>query len=344
MLLHTAPNVARAALRPSDPLLLAAPPSETSWVVSGLLQGRPYRLSSHPFAGILERFLEPYRNHTPEWRAFLRGHYGQSRRSWVPELCWEPVGSCVDTDSPAEAVPAAFEALPIGTLQAPWLQALPSRRAVSASLAWGPRPEDLAVVRSRSCPPWKSPSSVVVTRVSGEREVLRLTDCDGAIQSEALERVSVLARAPNTPRPELPLPEPVQGADGEALPDVRLLHPRLIWVLGRIAEAFPRRAIVVYSGYRRDGHSAFHGTGRALDIAVNGLASSELFAVCRQLRDVGCGFYPNNRFVHVDVRPYGTGHVAWVDTSEPGEPSTYVDGWPGVLPPGVAWLGSASRP
>jgi hypothetical protein len=65
-----------------------------------------------------------------------------------------------------------------------------------------------------------------------------------------------------------------------------------------------------------------------------------VFAVCRRLRDVGCGYYPENRFIHLDVRAYGTGHVAWVDASKPGEPSRYVDGWPGVLSPRDAGPGS----
>jgi hypothetical protein len=30
----------------------------------------------------------------------------------------------------------------------------------------------------------------------------------------------------------------------------------------------------------------------------------------------------------------------WVDVSEPGTPSKYVDGWPGVLEPGAGWLGA----
>ena len=33
-----------------------------------------------------------------------------------------------------------------------------------------------------------------------------------------------------------------------------------------------------------------------------GVPNEQVFAVCRRLSDVGCGFYPNNRFVHVDVR------------------------------------------
>ena len=106
----------------------------------------------------------------------------------------------------------------------------------------------------------------------------------------------------------------------------------------QVAQAFPRRAIILFSGYR-DGHSGLHQQGRALDLAVHGVPNSELFAVCKSLRDVGCGYYPENKFIHVDVRPYATGHVLWVDASRPGTPSRYVDGWPGVAEPGEVWLG-----
>jgi hypothetical protein len=93
------------------------------------------------------------------------------------------------------------------------------------------------------------------------------------------------------------------------------------------------------SGYRTDGHSGLHGKGRALDLYVRGVTNEDLFAVCRTLRDAGCGYYPYNNFIHLDVRPFGTGRVAWVDVSQPGEKSEYVDGWPGVLASGSAWLG-----
>ena len=105
----------------------------------------------------------------------------------------------------------------------------------------------------------------------------------------------------------------------------------------------PKRVIdaydELYSGYR-EGHSGLHLHGRALDLAVHGVPNSELYAVCKSLRDVGCGYYPENKFVHVDVRPFATGHVLWVDVSRPGQPSRYVDGWPGVAEPGEVWLGN----
>ena len=43
--------------------------------------------------------------------------------------------------------------------------------------------------------------------------------------------------------------------------------------------------------------------------------------------------------VHLDVRPFGTRRVGWVDASLPGEASKYVDGWEDVLEPGEGWVG-----
>jgi hypothetical protein len=64
---------------------------------------------------------------------------------------------------------------------------------------------------------------------------------------------------------------------------------------------------------------------------VVGAPKEAVFQACRKLRDAGCGYYPESRFIHLDVRGHGVGHVAWVDESRPGEPSRYVDSFPGVL-------------
>jgi hypothetical protein len=87
------------------------------------------------------------------------------------------------------------------------------------------------------------------------------------------------------------------------------------------------------SGYRRSGHGNHHARGLALDLAVRGVPKEAVFKVCRQLSDAGCGYYPESSFVHLDVRRYGSGHIAWVDISRSGEPPSYVAGWPGVLSP-----------
>jgi hypothetical protein len=155
--------------------------------------------------------------------------------------------------------------------------------------------------------------------------------------------LSVVARPPGVERPELPLPiepEPDAAFAGEWIENVRMLDPRLLWVVARISEAFPYRMIYVISGYRRDGHTSFHRKGRALDLFVMGVRNEDVLGVCRTLKDVGCGYYPHNKFVHVDVRPPGTGHALWIDASMPGEPTRYVDSWPGVVAGGaLAWAG-----
>ncbi len=213
---------------------------------------------------------------------------------------------------------------------------------IAPALSWwsevAPAPEPVSVAPAKPCPAWRAPRPVTVMRYAGESDRFALTDCEGAITDDALDRLSVLARPPQAPRPELPLPiEPEAGE--EWLPQVRLLDPRLLWFVQQIAQAFPRRALVLMSGYRADAHSGLHQKGKALDLYVQGIENEELFAFCKSLRDVGCGYYPENRFVHVDVRPYATGRVLWVDVSRPGTPSQYVDGWPGVAEPGSVWLG-----
>ncbi|HVJ17753.1 MAG TPA: DUF882 domain-containing protein [Polyangiaceae bacterium] len=189
------------------------------------------------------------------------------------------------------------------------------------TLSWSaadvPEPETLSIVPSRPCPRWQAPKPVTVMHFTGASERFPLLDCEGGVASEAIDGLGLLAGLPE----ELPI------------------DPRLVWVVQQIAQAFPGHALVLVSGYR-DGHSGLHQQGRALDLYVRGVPNSELFAVCKELRDVGCGYYPENTFVHVDVRPYATGHVLWVDVSRPGEPSVYVDGWPGVVEPGQVWLGN----
>src|SRR5258708_12501834 len=71
---------------------------------------------------------------------------------------------------------------------------------------------------------------------------------------------------------------------------------------------------------------SLHAQGRAIDIAFYGVDNADLFKACRELKDVGCGYYPHTPFVHVDVRRAGTGQAFWVDASKPGEPAEYVDG------------------
>lgn len=318
------------------------------------------RLTAQGDLRLLRRFVEPWVERPGEWRNFYSGRFGP--KSWIeePRLDWRlggwdgaPAASArIETSSFAssfapssfELAPSSFELAPVARLSPPnlrnaellplWqLEAAPSVDAAFVHATQKPR-----------CQPWQHPYSVTLARYGAERDSFSLLECDGSVALDALDRLSVLARPTGVERPELPLPlEPAPESEvlGEWVPNVRLLDPRLLWVLARISEAFPYRPIYIISGYRRDAHGSLHQKGRALDLFVMGVANDQVLKICRTLKDVGCGYYPNNKFLHVDVRPPETGHAIWIDVSLPGQPSHYVDGWPGVVESGaLSWGGS----
>jgi hypothetical protein len=193
-------------------------------------------------------------------------------------------------------------------------------------------------------------------RYGAENDRFELVRCDGTTAPFALDKLSILARPPEASRPEGgELPDEPDDASWrerrEWTPGVRIMHPRLLWALQKLADAFPWKAVYIYSGYRPSaevhdgsGHMSLHAQGRAIDIAFYGVDNADLFKACRELKDVGCGYYPHAPFVHVDVRRAGTGQAFWVDTSKPGEPAEYVDSWPGVVDSGaLSWVPSAKR-
>jgi hypothetical protein len=311
-----APLHARPRSEPAwDPI---GPPTATSWLAQGLARQERFCLSAPPDLTLLVRYQNPSVERVPEWRSYYRGRYGAQSWSLMPALTW-------DADEPRSArlsLTLRYGSLPEAGVPGPELAVEPA-----------PTPEWIGLARQTPCPAWRKPRPVTIASHGTEVEALQLLECDGSIAEGAVDRLSVLARPPGVARPELPLPlDPAPGSDGsnEWLPGVKLLHPRLLWLLQQIADAFPGRPIYIVSGYRRDPGSSLHRQGRALDLSVQGVDDERLFRVCHELRDVGCGFYPNHRFVHVDVRPFGAGHPMWIDVSEPGQPSRMVDAWPGI--------------
>jgi hypothetical protein len=197
-------------------------------------------------------------------------------------------------------------------------------------------------------PSWKcKPRPVTVMRYGREVDSFELVRCDGSIAPGALDRLSLMARPAGVDRPGELLPdEPdLSASHGEWLPGIRLMHPRLLWVLQAVVHAFPHHAVYIVSGYRPapsppppGTRASYHWEGRALDIGVVGVSNEDVFKACHELADVGCGFYPNKTFVHLDVRRYGDGRVLWIDVSRSGERTRYVDSWPGVVERGaMAW-------
>jgi len=108
------------------------------------------------------------------------------------------------------------------------------------------------------------------------------------------------------------------------------IDERLIRMVGKLSDHFGGRAIRVISGYRPWSPDQYtteskHNVGRAMDFSIPGVPNEVIRDFCRSLPDVGCGYYPNSSFVHLDVRE---GSAYWIDYSGPGEPPRYPGGTP----------------
>jgi len=138
--------------------------------------------------------------------------------------------------------------------------------------------------------------------IAGEQSAkISLGRC-GAAPAAAVDELSLLSRAPAPPR---------------------RLDDRLVDRLRRVVDHFSKDGqtmrVDLVSGFRPRGSGSFHSSGRALDFRIEGVKNDALVAFCKTLPDTGCGYYPNDIFIHMDVRDEGTGHVAWVDSSAPSD-------------------------
>jgi uncharacterized protein YcbK (DUF882 family) len=103
------------------------------------------------------------------------------------------------------------------------------------------------------------------------------------------------------------------------------IEPRLVALLGVVSNHFGSRQIEVVSGFRPftptqyNPHSN-HNHGKAVDFRVVGVPNEVVRDFCRTLKNVGCGYYPNSTFVHMDVRETS---AFWIDYSKPGERPRY---------------------
>ncbi len=163
--------------------------------------------------------------------------------------------------------------------------------------------------RARAEARWGRPRRPGVARLIRIRPEInmrvRLVDRRGRARRAALRRLTPLMRERGSRRTRRP-------------------HRRLVWVLSRISDHFGGRPIYVISGFRSAGgytrETSRHTSGRAMDLRVRGVPITALRDYARTLDRVGVGFYPESRFVHVDVREQ---RAYWVDTSAPGEAPRY---------------------
>lgn len=376
-------GLAALAAAPSAPAaLLDEPPKLVTFRLDD-----PAALASTPRLALLDSFRDAAVDPASGTRVYFSGAWGRWRREPWWALRWQ--GTMLEEPAPAaDAAPVTIDARlfdgdPEGSQ---FGFAPPSPRTISIAPepapTWLTRLEPViggplspvlpttgATFKSngfdalwvlppkKPIPNWRCRRRPVrIGRYGGESDAFPIVRCDGSVAPEAYDRLTILAREATAPRPGELLPDEPDSeavARGEWTRGVRLVHPRLLWVLQRIADAFPWRPIYIFSGYRHDpewrtskpgSHHSMHSEARALDILVMGVPNAAVFQVCRQLDDVGCGFYPNNRFVHVDVRRPASGHPYWIDVSAPSEPSRYVDSWPGVVEGGaLVWDAAARR-
>ncbi len=103
------------------------------------------------------------------------------------------------------------------------------------------------------------------------------------------------------------------------------INRRLVRLLAQTSDHFGGRAIILVSGYRPFSKKQYtrnsrHNHGRAVDFRIVGVPNRALYEYCRTLSKVGCGYYPNSVFVHMDVREHKT---QWTDYSRPGQKPIY---------------------
>ncbi|AKU99945.1 hypothetical protein AKJ09_06609 [Labilithrix luteola] len=94
-----------------------------------------------------------------------------------------------------------------------------------------------------------------------------------------------------------------------------ILDPRLVQLVARAAYHFKNAPIAIVSATRK-GARGKHGTGEALDFALEGVRASVLASYLRGYPRAGVGIYthPKTQYVHLDVRDES---YHWLDASPP---------------------------
>jgi uncharacterized protein YcbK (DUF882 family) len=105
------------------------------------------------------------------------------------------------------------------------------------------------------------------------------------------------------------------------------INDRLLRLVVKVSDHFGGRPIRVVSGYRPYSPSQYtphsrHNTGHAIDFSIPGVPNTVVRDYCRTLPNVGCGYYPNSSFIHMDARESS---AYWTDFAGPGQAPRYAD-------------------
>lgn len=178
--------------------------------------------------------------------------------------------------------------------------ALPGTDLTAVATDFGPS-------RGRSAS--KRTAPVTFVRPPGRRSVqLRLVDRRGRVDEAARRQLGRLMKPRRMGK------------------RVRVTRPdrRLLAVLADVSAHFGGKPVHIISGFRAASgytrETSRHTKGAAMDIRIPGVGLEALRDYCRTLKDVGVGFYPKSKFIHLDVRDES---AYWIDWSGPGEAPRY---------------------
>ena len=168
-----------------------------------------------------------------------------------------------------------------------------------------PGHENTAAARQQYGRP-RNPGVVTFFRFSSrETARIRVLDSRGRPRAAARTQLSRLMRE--------------RGTD-----DTTRVDDRLIRLLVQVSDHFGGRKLYIISGFRAAGgftrESSRHVEGKAIDFRMDRVSNTDLRDYCRQLPDVGVGYYPNSTFIHLDTRSES---AYWVDYSSSGEAPRY---------------------
>lgn len=143
----------------------------------------------------------------------------------------------------------------------------------------------------------------VLNRNTNAHGAIRLYDSHGAVDRGEARTFMRLAGSSKA--------EPDDASDDDERLDLRVVQLAI-----RAAYHFGSASISIVSA-TRPGARGKHGTGEALDFALEGVKASVLAAYLRTTPRAGIGIYthPKTQYVHLDVREHS---YHWIDGSPPG--------------------------